>query len=404
MQKLRRFILAVLMVMMLMVLVGCGGAGSNSSGTNSGGSGGSSGTAPEADSAPALQGASSGGTGGSYVAAGGGSPVPGSDVHYSVPWISQVPPGNWAQTLNCGPTSEIMVESYYNKSTPTSSTIKNDIQEIASFDVAYKPDINNGDVTSSSQLVALAVRHGFTNTLSLNINTIQDLKDTVGRYGPAIVSFRTRISEQGVLHWVVVTGFDGINFYIHDPGRSAAAPSSLRENAPVAISKFWSIFSSAGSKAIFLQYTAQTSINWANYKTVYRHLDANGGRHYSVSDIPNAGYILEREAFIITTASFGSESLSLQSCDRMTDGIIASKSSDVSSLMSVGYTCKPIGYSISSSTLTGPFTAVCPVRRYTYSPASGMGAHLFTVSQENPTGLKIESPAEFFAYSKSVCY
>lgn len=348
-----------------------------------------------------------------YEIAGGGE-LSESSVSYSVPWMSQVPPGSWDRTLNCGPASLLMVLSYYNDIAPQASELISLDRELASIDPSYRPNDENGDVTSASQLVTLANRHGFSASKAVKIKTIDSLHDSLKKNGPCIVSFRTRLSADGSLHWVVVTGADKSYFYLHDPGRSASAPRTVRENAAVERQKFWSIFTSAGGTGVIIPKTASTTptapttpttpttptIDWSNYVTVYRHLDSKGGRHYSTSDQLS----LEREAFVVMTTNNLPNQATLYTCDKSADGIIAANSDDRMALIGAGYSCQFLGYSVPSSVSAYPFAAVCPVRRYRYTTSQGTGAHLFTVSLENLTGQTLEQQAAFYVFSNNGCY
>ena len=337
-----------------------------------------------------------------------GSPTTGggaaqSTASYAVSWLPQVPPGDWAHTLNCGPASLAMLEAYYKSVTPSSTRITELMQQLENVDPSYRPSDGNGTITSSWQLVALAKRISFTEARSVKFSTLADLKDAISSSGPCIVSFRTGRSVSGVKHWVVCTGFESNQLYINDPGRSNSAPTEERIKVPVANATFWDVFKSAGSVAVFLKNPPNTSVVWADYKTIYRFIDSYGGRHYSESTTPAAGINYEREAFVIRTTQINADQLGLYNCDHLSDGILAIKTIDVTSLTSAGFSCKQIGYTAGSTEAPFPFPFVCAVKRYSYKTPSGLGAHLFTTGPDSLVGMTLESSAYFYAFSNFAC-
>src|SRR5580693_7262735 len=80
-------------------------------------------------------------------------------IDLSVPWVSQSPPGTSVMTsLNCGPTSVLMVLGYYNRSgPPTSANIMAVDSWLAGhYAPAYNTNNGNGSITGKAQLAAIA--------------------------------------------------------------------------------------------------------------------------------------------------------------------------------------------------------------------------------------------------------
>ncbi|ETR68386.1 MAG: hypothetical protein OMM_10580, partial [Candidatus Magnetoglobus multicellularis str. Araruama] len=145
------------------------------------------------------------------------------DIYLAVPFIAQSPPGDWDNTRNCGPTSYLMIYSYYKNTIPTVQDIKNLDDWL--FENEELPINNyNGSYTTCDILKRLSINHGgFSETEVHRDWTMEGLVDELQKGYPVIVAVRLRMSSEVTTsngHFMVLRGIDQNYVYVNDPGRS----------------------------------------------------------------------------------------------------------------------------------------------------------------------------------------
>lgn len=139
----------------------------------------------------------------------------------SVPFISQVPPGDWSHTKNCGQTCCVMVEAYYKGISPTIDRIKSVDDWL--FNSSYKSPINdyNGSSTDVYKIQSILKNMmGFQNAAIYSNQTTQDIKNFIDAGNPVIVHV-SRVYQGSILsHFALVKGYDDAYIYLNDPGRN----------------------------------------------------------------------------------------------------------------------------------------------------------------------------------------
>lgn len=146
------------------------------------------------------------------------------------------------------------------------------------------------------------------------------------------------------------------------------------------------------------------------FSTVYRHRTNRGwaleARCYSTSPVPAgvcAGFVAEREAFVLATAA-GPGRIELLQCSappgsdgvRLDHIIVPQGSADEASLRAAGFLCEQLGWAWAlGTTAATPFTGAtsCPLWRWSFTAAPGVGAHLFSATPELTRDLTCEPPA-----------
>jgi sugar lactone lactonase YvrE/uncharacterized protein YvpB len=146
-----------------------------------------------------------------------------------VKWLPQVPPGGWPLSANCGPTSVLMVASYYAGTTPTSNEIELIDQEMLKL-FGYPVNSDNGTdagdngteptgfnlATLASEYFNLPDSHRYANW------TIAQLQEELANRNPVIVAVFTHMSPADGYHkhFMVLVGMDDNFVYVNDPGRT----------------------------------------------------------------------------------------------------------------------------------------------------------------------------------------
>jgi hypothetical protein len=141
-----------------------------------------------------------------------------------VPFLPQVPPGNWSDTRNCGQSSYLMVQSFYKNNPVSESDIKSVDDWLKS---EFNDDIRNysGNYTNISKLIKIARQFGGFEDFSILSGTqnIDLLKNHISEGNPVIVAVYTNMFLKGnmdVPHFMVLTGVDDEFVYVNDPGKS----------------------------------------------------------------------------------------------------------------------------------------------------------------------------------------
>jgi hypothetical protein len=149
---------------------------------------------------------------------------------------------------------------------------------------------------------------------------------------------------------------------------------------------------------------------WSCWRAIYRFRDAAGARCLGPSTAAPTtcgGYALEIEAFIVAANPVPGTYRAVQ-CSRQTDHIVVEHgSSDYNSLSNAGYDCNlELGYVFRNGQAPSntPFARACPLRRFRYTVAGGLGAHLFTRGPENLTGMTCEPPARGEVLTNNTCF
>jgi len=153
------------------------------------------------------------------------STFPGYSFCLAVPWLPQVPPGDWANTKNCGQTCAVMLSGYFNKTAVNSSQITAENTWLYGYTGNSAYNNANGYYTSTTQIQALLLqKHGLTSSI-LTGATVDDILNQAYSGKPCIAHVRisggTLVGSGGVDHWTLVVGFDGYNVITNDPGSSS---------------------------------------------------------------------------------------------------------------------------------------------------------------------------------------
>lgn len=150
---------------------------------------------------------------------------PQSCISLSVPFKTQVLPGTWSGTKNCGQTCVTMLNGYFNNTPVTVAAITSQNAWLAAQYNDTRYNQANGWYTSASQLRALLQYRGLQSSL-LYGNTPEQVVDQLVDGCPCIAGVRIAggnlVSSGGVEHWVLVVGWDWPNYiYVNDPGSSS---------------------------------------------------------------------------------------------------------------------------------------------------------------------------------------
>lgn len=135
--------------------------------------------------------------------------------------------GDWLDSANCGPTSVLMIASYYANATPTATQINqmDDWLHSQFVNNPYYPyAINNynGSGTNTIELQALASGFfGLTDSTAYSHWTVPQLQQELAEGHPVVVDVATWMMthQKYYEHYMVLLGMDSQRVYVNDPGR-----------------------------------------------------------------------------------------------------------------------------------------------------------------------------------------
>jgi len=145
-----------------------------------------------------------------------------------VPFKSQVPPGSWQYTRNCGPTAALMMAGYYLNFQPTTEDIIAVDDWLYDMEIIYSQhgvDKYNGNYTNIVDLQYLLGDYfdlGSIEKIYASELKQEYIKEQIRRGNPVLVAVRLNMKASGPGHFMLIIGFDDIGVIVHDPGHSAA--------------------------------------------------------------------------------------------------------------------------------------------------------------------------------------
>jgi len=152
----------------------------------------------------------------------------GCSYYLPVPFLKQVPPGDWTNTKNCGQTCAVMLGGYFNKTAVTSTQITAQNTWLANYTHDTRYNNANGWYTGGSSIGAyrtLLSQVHHLNSFVYNGSSFDDILNYGCDGFPVIagvmISGGNLVSSGGLAHWVIVVGYDGCNVIINDPGSSS---------------------------------------------------------------------------------------------------------------------------------------------------------------------------------------
>lgn len=140
-----------------------------------------------------------------------------SRVLLDVPFLPQVPPGDWSNTRNCGVASAVMIEAYYFGNTPTPEDI---IEADQWLHNRFGLPLNggNGDYTNVFQIRAWLEREGVPTRIGMG--NLEVLRKLLFEGKPVLVAVYSNMNPAGgAKHAMVAVGIDNANIYVNDPGK-----------------------------------------------------------------------------------------------------------------------------------------------------------------------------------------
>lgn len=140
-----------------------------------------------------------------------------------IPFLPQVPPGDWANTRNCGVASAVMMAAYYYGTTPLPEDIK-EANEWLHARFGLPVNNYNGDYTNVFHIRAYLENQGIPTRIGMgNLEILREFLET-GK--PVLVAVFSNMNPRGAKHAMLLVGLDDFSVYVHDPGKTNGANNS----------------------------------------------------------------------------------------------------------------------------------------------------------------------------------
>lgn len=162
-----------------------------------------------------------------------------SRIVLDVPFLPQVPPGDWVNTRNCGPACAVMMRAYYFNIQPSPDHI---IQADNWLNAHFGLPVNgyNGDWTNIFQVRAWLDSEGV--PTKVGMGNLEQARAMLSEGKPFLVAVYSNMNPNGgAKHAMLVVGIDSDNIYVNDPGKIAGA------NNFYPLSQFLSAWSAQGN-------------------------------------------------------------------------------------------------------------------------------------------------------------
>lgn len=140
-----------------------------------------------------------------------------------VPFLPQVPPGDWSATRNCGVASAVMIAAYFSETTPTPEDIKRANDWLyARFGLPTNG--YNGEYTNVFHVRAYLESRGIPSRIGMG--NLEILRRCLEEGKPVLVAVFANMDTSSAKHAMVVVGMDSTSLYVHDPGKPNGAYNS----------------------------------------------------------------------------------------------------------------------------------------------------------------------------------
>ncbi|KKQ79584.1 MAG: Regulator of chromosome condensation [Parcubacteria group bacterium GW2011_GWC2_38_7] len=140
---------------------------------------------------------------------------------------SQSPPGDWQSNMNCGPTSALMLGSYYTGLEPTSTDLVELIDWMYSTQMIIpqnNAEYYDGNVTGISQLEKILLQYfPMGSVVRQSKKDLDFIRKQLLKQNPVIVGVNINMNATQFGHFMVVVGLSEAQVTVHDPGKTFGA-------------------------------------------------------------------------------------------------------------------------------------------------------------------------------------
>jgi hypothetical protein len=139
----------------------------------------------------------------------------------NVPFLPQVPPGDWKNTKNCGQDSVLMVMAFLKKFQPYSQLITDEDSWLAWYTGNSVFKNPNGAPTNTSLLASLTKGYWSYSTVYTGSNGTKDLLYNSLKQGkPVVVAVKIDMGTTTANHFMVLIGLSDSTVIVNDPGHT----------------------------------------------------------------------------------------------------------------------------------------------------------------------------------------
>jgi len=143
----------------------------------------------------------------------------------SIPFTTQAPLGDWDNNKDCEETSVLMVKAFFDGNTTERLPVNEVVTQLTAMKVWEDENLGYNRDTGARATARLAEEYVGLNVEYIEEFIIDDLKRALSEDKPVLLPMDASLLGNarypaGVpfYHMVVITGFNGDNFFVHDPG------------------------------------------------------------------------------------------------------------------------------------------------------------------------------------------
>ncbi len=143
-----------------------------------------------------------------------------SRILLDVPFLPQVPPGDWANTRNCGVAAAVMMKAYYYGITPTPQDI---IGADEWLNARFGLPLNNynGDFTNVFHIRSWLEAQGIPTRIGMG--NVELLRSFLSQGKPVLVAVFANMNPRSAKHAMLLVGMTQDGVIVHDPGKTNGA-------------------------------------------------------------------------------------------------------------------------------------------------------------------------------------
>jgi hypothetical protein len=142
-----------------------------------------------------------------------------------VPFATQAPLGNWDDNKDCEETSVLMANAYFNGNRAQRLPVNEVVAQLTAMKQWEEPNLGYNRDTGIEATARLASENVGLKVDVVEDFTVEDLKRALSNNHPILLPMdASRLGNvrypAGVpfYHMVLITGYEGDNFFVHDPG------------------------------------------------------------------------------------------------------------------------------------------------------------------------------------------
>ena len=167
-----------------------------------------------------------------------------------VPWMSQVPPGDWNYTMNCAQVCCVMLGSWFNGGVTQPWVIRDENRWLGFPSNTWDNGPASGIGAGTIQRLLLGY-HNLRSSIYQGHGADDVIMEVINNR-PVMVNVRTHMTTNGKEHWMICIGWDTRCMMFDDPGRSYVSSDWTAGHFKCTPEQFYASWNSTSSPRIYI--------------------------------------------------------------------------------------------------------------------------------------------------------